>query len=119
MSEPDIYSRAPIELDQPREDREADFDEENYTMLMSAAEAAKWEKIKDSMFHRLLQERGFALLIGILVTLVIFYILDIILINTGLKNSGTVSMICELFKYIASTLVGFVFAVKSNNGEMK
>jgi hypothetical protein len=110
-----LFDRAEIEMDEPREDRAVIFAEENQTKEMSASELKDLEQIKDRRFHRLLQEKGFSLLLGILMALIVFYAADVVLINLGLKNSANVSAICELFKFIASSLVGFIFATKSGN----
>lgn len=59
-----------------------------------------------------LRDKSFWLIIGLLLLLVIFYISDTVLINLGLKSSDLLTGVFELFKYMLSSLFGFVFALK-------
>mgnify|MGYP000334557715 CR=1 FL=1 len=62
------------------------------------------------LISRFLTESAFKLLLLIISVMLVLYISDTILINLGLKSSSLLSQIFELFKYIATTLIGYLFA---------
>lgn len=59
-----------------------------------------------------IRDKSFHLIIALIILVVLFYVFDTILINCGLKSSKLLDSIFELFKYLLSSLFGFVFALK-------
>lgn len=59
-----------------------------------------------------LRDKSFKLIKKLITLIMLFYIVDMVLINYGLKSSELLDSIFELFKYLLSTLFGFVFALK-------
>lgn len=89
------------------------------------SEPLKWaefqEKRVQNSFSRgmqaLLTGYGFYLMVFCLSSIFGLYILDVVLINKGLKNSTLLTPIFELLKFILSSLIGFLFANNLEKGK--
>ena len=60
----------------------------------------------------LMKNKGFVLLCGCLVILVLIYVLDVFLVNNGMKNSSMLDSIMDLGKTITTLLLGYIFATE-------
>ena len=102
------YAPAEIELDVPY-NGEAILNNSEVKKL-DREQVELQEQIKQNNYDRWLRKNAIKLLKIILILLFAYYAIDIVLTNCQLKNSVSASSIFELLKFVASTLVGFVFA---------
>lgn len=87
---------------------------DNKEILLSEEKVDDYERLNllTGLKDLEIRDKSFHLIIALIISVVVFYAFDTILINCGLKSSKLLDSIFELFKYLLSSLFGFVFALK-------
>ena len=104
-----IYEEACEEVDEPFTNGA------NHIRQLSPEEVKRDESSKERQFRRTLQIKGLGFLYFTLAAILFLYVVDVFLVNFFLKNSSLLSSIYDILKFLASSLIGFVFAKSTLN----
>ena len=86
---------------------------------MSPKDIGEYEKMQEIDLKDFMAKNGLRLLVCILITMTLLVIVDTIIINQEWKASEHLSTVIDFGKYIATTLLGFLFANKSERDSTK
>ena len=75
------------------------------------------EKVNQIALKNFMTQNGLRLLIGILVVMLLLVVADTVVVNFGFTSSEFLTTVIDFGKYIATTLLGFLFAHKTNDRE--
>lgn len=98
-----------------QQEEDKPFESDFHEVKMPAHEVHELEsRFKDmrGLHEMKLKDKAFVFMVICVVILLIFYAIDLMIVNFNLTNSNFSSGIVELIKFIISALVGFLFSAK-------
>lgn len=97
------------EIDVPFEDKPAAV---SRLSDASVEELEKRVKLASDYFNVRLKDNALRLIVFCIVTIILICVADSFLINFNLKTSAFLNGTFELFKFLLSSLIGYLFATK-------